>query len=228
MKKTKKEVEERILDQFKSEKRLRGLMREDDDNSLREIDNRCKELSDKEQKILSTSAPFSTSDNETLTAIDQEKEKLDQKKRFIYEKYGYASPIDTHLPLEDLVEIELFDEIMKSVEFIETDKEGHIHIKINPTATRERIHYLIDDILDSKYTETVDTRFYKGKVEALEDGRKIFEEKSKGKSLLQIAKERCGIDENPAYDKTVKAEYEKVKRYFRQYKDEIINKKELF
>lgn len=35
-----------------------------------------------------------------------------------------------------------------------------------------------------------------------------------GKNLLQIAKERSGINENPAYNDKVQAEYKQVKRAY--------------
>jgi len=98
------------------------------------------------------------------------------------------------------------------------DDKGYVHIKVNPLAPREIIHSQLDWILD-RYGNKSNIRWREGKLEDLRDGLKIYDEHKKGKPLLQITKERCGIDESPAYNPTVKAHYEKVKRLYKMAKE---------
>lgn len=63
------------------------------------------------------------------------------------------------------------------------------------------------------------TALRKKELDILKEGERIFSEVEKGKSLLQIAKERSGINKNPSYDYTVNREYQKVKRYYKKFKE---------
>lgn len=106
------------------------------------------------------------------------------------------------------------------------DENGCLHFKIKPTAQRYLIHHLLDVLLDLYPFEAPPkggnrekrSRFRIDSPDRLAEGLEIIQEVSKGKSLLRIAKERCGINENPAYNATVKAAYENDRRLLNKAK----------
>lgn len=102
------------------------------------------------------------------------------------------------------------------------DENGCLHFKIKPTVQRYLIHHLLDVLLDLyPFTgkKVKKRRHKKDSSEAVEDGLKIIQQVRKGKPLLQISKERCGINENPAYNATVKVQYEKDRRHVNKTKE---------
>lgn len=92
---------------------------------------------------------------------------------------------------------------------------GTLTITINPQASREAIYHEIDKVLDERGVKP--EKFYEQFLSALKEGEKIFNEVMAGKTLLRVAKDRCGIDENPAYNDKVNSEYQKVKRYYEKF-----------
>lgn len=104
------------------------------------------------------------------------------------------------------------------------DDEGCLLLKVKADAPRYLIHYFVDKFLDvskPKKDKNTKKRFRDNKLDAIKAGKEISKELQSGKNLLQIAKKRTGLNKNPAYNKIVKAEYEKVKRYFKVYQASI-------
>lgn len=87
-------------------------------------------------------------------------------------------------------------------------------IEINPRGNKNDILHHVSKLLDVCAAHGIkgDKRFRNDSVFLLEEGEKIYYAMKAGKNPLQIAKKRCGIDANPAYDDTVKAEDAWVRR----------------
>lgn len=90
------------------------------------------------------------------------------------------------------------------------NNDGTLTITINPKIERKAIYHEISKLLDERGIKS--ERFYGQSLAASKEGEKIYNEVAAGKSLLRIAKERCRIDENPAYNDTVNRENQKVRR----------------
>lgn len=123
------------------------------------------------------------------------------------------------------VKMLLPDEMCRTIKFdgyeVDLNSKECFSIEINPRGSKTDILHYISKLLDccTKYGIEEGKRFREDSLDILEDGEKIYHDVQAGKKLSQIAKERCGINKNPAYDPIVKAEYEKVRRNYKKVKE---------